>query len=600
MFAAETSFIVTEPMNFTNQYDDVFDGYDGMETTLTGRVGYNYAISLPNGETLRFGFDPDNTVSESVVMDIYGLGSGWQLKLPRIGLQSTGAPEMYRPNGYSYACINSKALKDARSIGDSTYLISKKEDNMLAYNGAFGEYEIFDINGRICNSTDSLGNTTTYVYDDNLLSEINYSDGSSVLFVRKESEVEIVYEMAGSSTSLASFVLAENNGSLVLEKIDTDSDVSFQYSLGLNGELVLTYFDNSRYERYITYSNSEGDLRITGYESVYDDGDNSSVEYSYGLYGYISEVVYENGIESFTYDKLANNCIKINTVKNYNSVITTSSRTIDGLGQMVEYSYPDATLSLTFENGRLMSQKENDELYTYSYNDKGLLTKACLPTGEIVDYTYAENGDLVSKMSSTRGEISTQDSNLISNTITPRDSISDSISIQYNINDQVGVTNFVEACGLDQFGFNCYTFAIAKYTDLCNPGTYSNIAITDKATQYTASTIKAYTESDQRNLGRQIYDSTVDAAIPGHSWKIVLKMRVGDDYHFMKRSNGSSGSAYWQFKAGAPGPVMRLRDDYTPSTVSWDMYSYNIWLGYTVYETNYYNDSGIYYMIIED
>ena len=39
----EDSIITKEPINFSNQSDDIFDGYDSMETTLTGRVGYNYA-----------------------------------------------------------------------------------------------------------------------------------------------------------------------------------------------------------------------------------------------------------------------------------------------------------------------------------------------------------------------------------------------------------------------------------------------------------------------------------------------------------------------------------------------------------------------------
>ena len=77
-------------------------------------------------------------------------------------------------------------------------------------------------------------------------------------------------------------------------------------------------------------------------------------------------------------------------------------------------------------------------------------------------------------------------------------------------------------------------------------------------------------------------------------------MRVGADYHFMQISNGSDGSAFWQFKAGKTGPVMRLRGNYTPSTASWDLYSYNILYGYIVDQANFYNDSGIYYMIIED
>ena len=79
-FMPENNTGTKESTGFTNQYDDVFDGYANMEITMTGRVGYNYAISLPNQEDILFGFDPRNTTGE--VMDFSGIGSGWKIKLP--------------------------------------------------------------------------------------------------------------------------------------------------------------------------------------------------------------------------------------------------------------------------------------------------------------------------------------------------------------------------------------------------------------------------------------------------------------------------------------------------------------------------------------
>lgn len=90
------------------------------------------------------------------------------------------------------------------------------------------------------------------------------------------------------------------------------------------------------------------------------------------------------------------------------------------------------------------------------------------------------------------------------------------------------------------------------------------------------------------------------ASIPAHSWKIALRIKSGDDYHFMKISN-TSGAA-WQQKAGQGGPVMQLLSGKTPSTVSWDMYAYNSSTGKYVVDKDklgYYNSS-IYYMIIKD
>ena len=64
---------------FSNQYADIMDGSEGMETTLTGRVGYNYAFTLPNDVYMKFGFDPRNTIGEGD--DFSGLGCGWKLNI---------------------------------------------------------------------------------------------------------------------------------------------------------------------------------------------------------------------------------------------------------------------------------------------------------------------------------------------------------------------------------------------------------------------------------------------------------------------------------------------------------------------------------------
>lgn len=50
-FSAAAAQIQTSPnANQINLATDVFDGYSGIEVTDYGLLGYNYAISIPNGE----------------------------------------------------------------------------------------------------------------------------------------------------------------------------------------------------------------------------------------------------------------------------------------------------------------------------------------------------------------------------------------------------------------------------------------------------------------------------------------------------------------------------------------------------------------------
>lgn len=252
----EDSIITEEPMDFSNQSDDIFDGYDSMEATLTGRVGYNYAIPLPNGEDLKLGFDPRNTVGEKIGFS--GIGSGWGIKIPFLDMEKM---IMHRSYGYSFDCVNETSADNMSANSDATYFVRVDSNKMLKYNGPYGEYEIYDTKGCITNITDSLNNTTTYEYSNDLISKINYSDGSAVLFERTENEVDIIYEIEAECLLLATFKLAEVDNRLVLSEIEIPdnfshgiySSVSFEYITNSKDMVLLKKYDNGQHETVIEY-----------------------------------------------------------------------------------------------------------------------------------------------------------------------------------------------------------------------------------------------------------------------------------------------------------------------------------------------------------
>ena len=54
--------------------NDEFKGYEGLETTISGKVGYNLALNTDDNEhTLLLGFTPYNDIS-------YSISTGWRFK----------------------------------------------------------------------------------------------------------------------------------------------------------------------------------------------------------------------------------------------------------------------------------------------------------------------------------------------------------------------------------------------------------------------------------------------------------------------------------------------------------------------------------------
>lgn len=293
---------------FSNQYDDIFDGSEGMEITLTGRVGYNYAFTLPNEVYMKFGFDPRNTKGEGY--DFFGLGCGWKIKLPFLDVKNN---KIYRSNGYVFSFVAEDKIKNPFKKAKGNYVLKAEENSMLR--DVQEEYEIYDASGRLVNQVRSSDKKITYTYKDGFISQIDYIDGSVVSFERTENEVQVIYTENEENITMAIFKLEEAFGKVVLKEIVLleNETVSFEYITDTDNGLLLKSYDNGKYKRTIEYM--EDSYKITGYQQVYEDNSTRFENYEYGPYDYVSTTEGTLYTEKYSYEKLENNCLKITQEK---------------------------------------------------------------------------------------------------------------------------------------------------------------------------------------------------------------------------------------------------------------------------------------------
>ena len=293
---------------FSNQYADIFDGSEGMETTLTGRVGYNYAFTLPNGVYMKFGFDPRNTTGEDC--DFSGLGCGWKIKLPFLDVENR---QIYRTNGYVFSFEAENKIKNPFRKSKGNYVLKEEENPMLR--DMQEEYEVYDASGRLVYMVHSSDKKITYTYEDGFVSQIEYSDGSVVFFERTDHEVQVIYTEDEETITMAVFKLEEAFGKVVLKEIVLleDEANSFEYTMDDDNGLLLKSYDNGKYVRTIEYM--ENSDKIAGYQQVYEDNSKKSEKYEYGPYDFISATVGTQYTETYKYEKLENNCLKITREK---------------------------------------------------------------------------------------------------------------------------------------------------------------------------------------------------------------------------------------------------------------------------------------------
>lgn len=585
---------------------DVFDGYENYEITPKGRVGYNVAIEIPNGEVLKLGFEPESILS-SAEKTGYDIAAGWKFKFPYLS-ETT----LYETDGKDYKLTRNALLK---KINITNYPVSyefneiKGEQELLCLEKPYGEKYYFNSKGHIVRYVDSLGKEVKYSYRDNSLCEIDFPDNSAIQIIRAEGFFKILYIQDEISTVLSEILITNNSGIEQISKIIemNDSINTFEYLTYSNMLLLASYTISGEHERVFTYNHLSDYSRVSNINTTYANGDVTYAIYEYDNKGCISVINKNDAIEKYEYSISLNGNLTVDVEKVHIGETTVRNTIYNRYGQVIQYSYPGTILSLTYnDSNRIIQEIENEYIVNYTYNSFGLPEEIETSKEEKFIYSYSEEGELTSRSFFENG-IKKENTNIITDVNSYAENQTNSrsgISVIGYINDEVAITNYHTYYGLNQTGFNCYTFAIGKSSELNHPGYYSNKPIPPN--QYsplfpsymTIATIKLYTEEDQEALGRSTYDTTVNGTHNSHAWKIAVRVSPGYDYHFMKRSyNSATLPSYWEFKAGQANPVMRLRGNYTPSTASWDTY---LFVGNYVYITEDVYTSKLHYICIQD
>lgn len=594
--------------------DDIFDGYDGVEINTLGKVGYNHAFEIQEIKSdLILEYNQNIASDLTNTEEIFGLGRGWKIKIPYVEINDSN---MYycSEEGYRYLIEeNDKGYDLVNYPGEHSFAIDVINDaECYILNLPYGEQKFFSEEGKILIDKDAYGNEIQYKYDSQGISSIVYPNGTTIIFERSNNSIKLKIKQGDTERIAATLIfrkLASNMQQLSSIQEENGKYLQFEYNNGL-----LTSFDNSeKFKRTINYESTENPIfgtysRIKSLNTVYNSGDNGTKTYTYDSAGRL-ETINDDDIAVIHYqyilDGSGNRTVKTN--KSFENSISTTSETVNNTGQLTNYTTNGNILELRYNsNNQVEEEIENSKKIRHKYSEKGRLQSVILPDGTAISYSYDSNGILQTKSVGNTaiyydetGNIKKilKDGSIIFSDKAEKaiSSKAAAVSVLYHINNQVSVTNYHTYYGLQQSGFNCYTFAIGKTTRIADPGYYSNRDLPLSS----ISGIKLNVEKDQESLSRTIYDTTVNASIPdGHCWKIALRIRPSEDYHFMKINYGSG--KLWQFKDGRNGPVMQLRTGYTPSNASWDTYGYNSSLGkYIVLSSGYYN-SARYYMMIRE
>ncbi len=584
---------------YTNVYEEIFDGYENIETTTSGKVGFNYVIEIPNtNKDLRLGFNPYNSSEDCFVNELYNIGLGWQYKLSNIQINENKIT-IYKPSGYTYDVKNSNGKYEIIDYPVEHTLLF--DNDMYVLEEPYGIKEYFSAEGTLIKSTDEFGVITEYKYNSNGLQTIKYSDGTYLDFensFEEKSNIIRIYYVDNMKKILVGTLVVNTEEDRTLSQISSSNSftVNFDYLVENDNVKITDYCIEEKYNRNIIYTDDSILKKIT----YYNDDTSEESEYFYDQSGRISKII--DGTDAqieYNYVIDTNNNIKIETKKIYDGNVSISSKTMNEFGQITQYSSSEGILKMKYQNNRVVEESENDLSIHYTYNDNGLVETAKLSNGEYINYTYYNDGTKKETITNINGKIhsyinkeSNVNLNSINNSITPYATI----NILYKIGTNIGVTNWHTAYGLSQTSFNCYTYSIGKAGEARDPGYYSK----SYNNNHTTAGAKLNAENDQEALGRKIYDSTVSGSHDAHSWKIALKVRKNYDYHFMKKSYGSSSN--WEFKAGVPGPVMRVLNGKTPSQITWDLYYLNpSTKKWELDVSNFYNElSAPKYMVIKD
>ncbi len=585
---------------YTNVCEEIFDGYENIETTTSGKVGFNYVIEIPNtNKDLRLGFNPYNLSEDCYVNELYNIGLGWQYKLSNIQINENKIT-IYKSSGYTYDVKNSNEKYEIIDYPVEHTLLF--ENNMYILEEAYGVKEYFSAEGTLIKSIDEFGAVTEYKYNSNGLQTIKYSDGTWLDFeysFDEKSDVIRIYYVDIMKKTLVGTLVVNTEKDRTLSQISSSNGftVDFDYLVENDNVKITNYSIEGKYNRDIVYTDDSILKTIT----YYNDSTVEESKYLYNQVGRISKII--DGTDAqieYSYIADANNDITIETKKTYMGQTSRDAETINKYGQTTEYISQSGTISLKYYNNKVIEEKTNDLTIKYDYNDNGLVETATTGNGERLSYSYSKDGCLQKIVSSDKGVLFNENTSSINtSSIMPFASTGSTVKVISKIGSNIGVTNWHTVYKKSVTSFNCYTYAIgmAHDTQPRNPGYYSKNNWT-ASSNITLDKMQLLTKKDEEALGRKIYDSTVNGTFNAHSWIIALRVRQNVDYHFMSKSYGTSSP--WKFKAGVSNPVMHVLNGKNPSQITWDTYTPKLGTGtWQVKNSSFYN-SGTKYMIIRD
>jgi len=605
----------------TNRHisEDAFTGLEGREITTLGTAGINYTIVTPDRaleKEIYIGFDPRMTDKDSYYNSLYDIGAGWSIKIPYIEFSEDGSFLHPGRDGYKLE-INGNPDEKQYIISNypGSYTFSWSSINgeeLYSWEKPYSHQEYFSLDGKIVKIIDTFGKTTEYFYKDDAVYEIAYPDGSAVCFEREDSVVYVKYRMDDEIETIATLYLKNYSENVkVLSSIESSygNNIQFEYEeLTASDCLLLASYaiDDRSYGKYSRLYKYEADsYRLEELTTIYEDESSMTQEYYYNSDGRLERNV-NSDMPDFIYKYALGEeeSLSVETTQISIDGNDVSSRTLNKYAQLTHYSSSSSNLELKYDkNNSVVEEKENELIVTHTYTEKGLPQTASFSTGEKIAYEYYSDGSMKKKTTDTREIYYAQNGRIEKEIIDGQayvysvgDKSGDTVSLMavtkaYDIDSQVFATNYVYEYNLNQYGFNCYTFALKRTHEINNPGYKSNSGVS-KA-NITLSAIKTCVLSDAAALGKTTYSTTNNASIPGNQWKIALRVKPANDFHFMRHVPSDSSS--WRFKAGGMGPVMELQPNKSANNITWD--TYKISNGDFIVDASTFYTSGIEYIM---
>ena len=239
----------------------------------------------------------------------------------------------------------------------------------------------YDLAGRRTQSTDALGNVHQFDYDadGNLIAETDALNRTTTyVYDALDRKVQTLYHNASSSQS--------GYDALGRNTARTDqANITTQYAYDPLGRLI-------------SVTDTLGQVTTYAYDGVGNkisqtDAEGRTTQWSYDKLGRVlSRTLPMGQVESFTYDANGN----VLTHTNFNGELTRNTYDINN--QLVQIDYTDGTSeSFTYDAmGNRLTASNAQGTWVYTYDDMNRLASETKPGGDVLSYTYDENGNKTS------------------------------------------------------------------------------------------------------------------------------------------------------------------------------------------------------------